>query len=373
VVQNVVKINKSTEEDRHFWLGYINRLKSGIPSTGFNLSVTQKHPKTLGRACADADIIVSNDHLKYNVFKYLPDCVKTTSNGKITTARIIAFMGMTQKTIALNLLNLLSIFILKKYKSAEVQKLLDSHLFSHNVLTRGIVRYKKKTVTTKDKKKKEVNAIIHVSRPSTLVEALTGNEIKLLKAQEKPWDDIKALVENKRFEKGIPYTQIVDYVNSYKKSYNATFEITSKLSAWRAKRRLYFNKFNPQKGRNYKPFNRDMKDDFFKYLVEFDKSDQSYDDSAIDVMNFCSLYNLLNSSEHWATRYVNKSYLITPGSMAKLSKSLPDNKKDQLFNIINWIPYSKLYVDIGIEDLLLRDSSSSSDSESSEESKDPSE
>jgi hypothetical protein len=327
--------------NRLFWLGFLNRLRAGPPSSGFNFSVTIKKPQTLGRACADAEIFaVSMD--KQGSFDLIPDSVKTGGRGKILTSRAYELLGMSQKVIADRMLSAIAKTISRKFKGVrEVKTLLAKVMIPVHVLTNRVVR--KHSVKRKiDGRLVDVSEAIHLNRPSKTIECITEQDKRILKSMEGPWDELKRISD--KHVNGVSVTEASTFIEEYKIAYNAQFEITSKLSGWRASRRQLILAYAPMKGKKAVPYKPRDAEKLIMWANQVDPNELDF--KLLDSLNPRHLERINQTSDPKYDRFLGGNYL-TSGILRIAKKSLSEKDYDGLVKYYDWVcfnTYLSLYI-----------------------------
>lgn len=334
----------NTELQRLFWAGFLNRLRLGVPDTGFNFKVTAKEPQTLGRACADAELFLIAQCDKKNYFQYLPDSVKTSTGGKKLNSELYALFGMKNRILADRLLKLVIKKITSLYKdSTRLNKFVNEYKIPLSKAVQGLARTRVKDVKTNNGKTVKKRRPTKVGRPSQLIEVLTQHEQSYLATKEEAWDRLKKLTTD--HTNGVCVTEIEKFRKAYKSAYERTWEITNSLAGWRATRRKLIDDFNPKKGRGWKPFKKADAENLFSWIcANSAKEAKMYDFSIkhIDAMNFTILKNCFNEGNK-AANYVRTSNLVHESSLTKLSKSSDLDLLEEVAEQLMWIPYGDLY------------------------------
>jgi hypothetical protein len=109
---------------------------------------------------------------------------------------------------------------------------------------------KKRKIKTRVKGKiTEVVKTIHLNRLSKIIEAVTAEEKDYLESKCGPWDILAKL--HKDYAKGVSLDKVDLVREQYKNSYSKQFEVTSKLSGWRAERRRFMDEFSASISKNH--------------------------------------------------------------------------------------------------------------------------
>jgi hypothetical protein len=229
-----VELAGTTEDKRLFWAGFANRLLRPLPgeSKSLNFTITKKEiNQSQGRSCADAEAFLLYCKIP-TVFQLLPDSVKVgIVKSKLLSSKIAALAGFrsisTLGELPQRLAEATKILI---EKDPIREAIVTSSKVSPGSVTSDLTRTQKVT-----KKGKTVLKAIHLSKPSTKVEAFLNSDKIILRALDKPWDDIGNLT--REYQDGIPLNKVEEYRTNYKIMYDKTFEVTKQLTSWAAKRR----------------------------------------------------------------------------------------------------------------------------------------
>jgi len=259
--------------------------------------------------------------------------VRTLAGGKVLTAQIELLNGGSMKAGTRELIVRINESVSEKIAKEPTVKLISGAFkVPYSAAIRGLVRVEK----SKDNKNNTIERTIHVGRPSKFIEVFTNEERDYLRCHEAPWNDLQNLQE--KYAKGVPLSELDGLRDAFKKAYNATFEISGKLSGWRANRRNLISKFRPQKGKGALKFKSSDVQELLSWIADATKEKDLSNEywEKFSIMNPHHLFKNFEDDRVF-TKYLIPSSLAM-GNLSDLRHSIDDGEYDEILKWTEWIP-----------------------------------
>jgi hypothetical protein len=348
----------STANQRLAIIGFLSRSRQGIPESGFNFTINAKSPQTLGRAHFDNEIFLmaARGYSVNRPTRFTNPKLYNDKGSKIFNQLIYSLFGKSNIKVANNIISLIGDKLNKLDKAQTYDRMFKLYSFNPSQIvpsiTKKVVKNKLNSKTGKVEKKA---VAIHLSRPSTIVEAVTEEEIKTLASIEEPWDNMKELMTAAK--SGLTFNFVNDFEKAYKDLYTKQKEVTSKLSGWRSSRRkLQADFITDTIGKKVK-YTRTMHTDYVKWVCKCFTNRRevvSWNNAAIENLMLIHLENALGISRlQNFSRYSTSEFILQKGLLQKVANETP-LLSDKIESTFYWVLgnsdlYAYIHFDLAAE------------------------
>lgn len=341
-----------TAYSREFMLGVMNRIRTGLPETGFKFKFEDKSGAAQGRACVDCEYFLrcAKAFDLERPERFLNQRLFVAGKGKLLNIQVQTLFGAANLKTAQAFLTTLAIVLSNKFTSGarDIDPKFLKYKIDISPIISSITRKVTKQVQNAKTKKMESKIVpVHISKPSTFIEAITDEEIRLLRALEEPWTELDRITQLAIANKGILPADVGRFEKKYKELYNSQNEIVKRLASWRASRRDQIKAFI---GKQKKTFKKNMTSEYLQWVCkgERDRRTRSivWNEDAIYNMMPIHLQRCLDKKSNIA-QYMNKSTILTSGVIHQNKSML---FYGEFLNAFEWVPKGSDY-DLFITDI----------------------